>query len=105
MSPRYSRHKSKFFIDPDHESQAHAFVNSLGNRYILEGALDLGSGDLRIWYKDITTNDFACKVIPIVKDFNYHIPITEETEKIKEKEEVKEEKDLATDEQFLIEKK
>lgn len=104
MSPRYSRHKSKFFVDPDHEAQAHGFVNSLGNRYVLEGALDLGSGDLRIWYQDITTNDFACKVIPITKDFNYNTPLFIETEKMIEKI-PEEEKDLATDEQFLIEKK
>lgn len=102
MSPRYSRYKSKFFIDPDHEKQATAFVNSLGSSYILEGALDLSNGDLRIWYKNTKTNKFSCKIIPIVVNFDYAPALIPETEEI---EDIEEEKDSATDEQFLIEKK
>lgn len=104
MSPRYSRYKSKFYIDPDHEKQANSFVNSLGSQYVLEGALNIGNGDLRVWHQNTRTNAYNATVIPIVVNFDESInaPVLIPESKIKEPEL---EQDLATDEQFLIEKK
>lgn len=68
----YSKYKTKYYLDPALEKQAVALINSMGNRYVLEGAIDIGDNDCRIWFRDIINQSFGCKVMPIIRDGNYH---------------------------------
>lgn len=67
----YSKYKTKYYLDPALEKQAVALINSMGNRYVLEGAIDIGDNDCRIWFRDIINQSFGCKVMPIIRDGNY----------------------------------
>lgn len=59
------KYNTKFYVDPDLEKTANKLVNSMGTQFILEGAVNLGGGDVRIWTKNIETQQYEAHIFPL----------------------------------------
>lgn len=70
MPTYFSRYKTKFFVDPQLEVGANYLINQMGDNFILEGARDMGCGDMRIFFRDTKTNKLDSKIVPAIFDFS-----------------------------------